>query len=302
MDFAKSAFPRRPRPPYRRRSRLVRGCTAAHATWRCPSPGNGHAPFSSPVRHRPGLAVDRVTLMGVGDEDCGSCHAKKIEPLPRLLWRSPYFLGFAEVEARQPLRPRKAPICGNVSALKSHKNDGRYIVCTSTLQLHLAYLCEYDDAVDWYVEQPFSIHYRGRNGAATYTPDMFAMRAQLPVVIDAKSDQKAEDEKWRLRDPYIRTAMTALGFEFEVKTTKDLSRQPRLNNMRRRLDDRRRAVPECVQAIQEHLGQFGPQPLWAVSQATGASLFDLRVLVAHRLIDADIDAEFDDGVILACQP
>ena len=222
------------------------------------------------------------------------------ERLPALIWRSPYFPLFQDVPTKEPRSPKKAPPFGNPSMFKSQKMGGRYIVCTAQPELHLAYQCEFDDSVAAYVEQPFAIRYRCIDYVALHVPDMFVMRSGRPVVIQAKTVVGAATAEWRSREPFIRAALEELGFSYELRTSAELSVQPRLRNIRRRIDDRLRSLPDGVQRAQCHLQTTGPQPLWAVSDAIGATLVDLRIMVAHRFLCADVDAEFDEDIVLKC--
>jgi hypothetical protein len=221
------------------------------------------------------------------------------EPLPRVTWRSPHFPLFPDIEERAPRGPKNAPLFGNTSIFKSHKMADRYIICTSEPELHLAYHLEFDDAVEWYVEQPFAVRYRCGDRVAWHVPDMFAMRAGRGVVIQAKTVAGAAADNWREREPHIRAALEELGFAFELLTNLDLGTQPKLRNIRRRIDDRLRPAP-AAEHVREYLAAHGPQVLWIVTEALGLTIFDLRVMVAHRLLYADINSDFDDEVILSC--
>jgi hypothetical protein len=219
------------------------------------------------------------------------------EALPRVLWRSPHLPLFPEVAVRRSPALHKAPPFGTPSAVKSDKMGGRYVGCTSKAERLLVYWCEFDDDVEWYVEQPFSMRYRYGATTARHTVDMAAKRDGAVVAIQAKA---IADKAWKEREPWIAAALAALGFTHELRTLADLEVEPRLGNMRRRIDHRRRPAPACAGDVTQFLRDVGPQPLAAVTAALGVSFFDLALLVAHGLVAADVDVAFDEDVVLAC--
>lgn len=221
------------------------------------------------------------------------------EPLPELLWRSPHLDALiGDAPFRRAAGPHEAPLFGNASVFKSQKMRGRYIVCSSTPELHLAYHCEFSPDVEWYVEQPFAIRYRCAGRTTTYAPDMLVCRLGRRVVMEAKTAEGALAEKWAAREPYIREALSSMDLEFEVVTSATLSVQPRLQNIRRRLEDRLRPVPICGPRVKQFLSASGPRTLAVVSALTGAAYYDLRVLIAHDFIDADLDQPLDEDTVL----
>lgn len=220
--------------------------------------------------------------------------------LPRIVSTHPRFPAIEGVRVRPQRNPQRSHGFGGFSMFKSLKNGGAYIHCTSRPELCLAYFCEFDPDVAWFCEQAITMVYRLEGRARHYTPDVVAIKEGSLIAIEAKTAAGARDEKWTRREPYIRAAFEKLLIGFHLVTTDELYVEPRLSNVRRLLEYRLRSVPDCAENVRAYVGLHGPQRCGKLCRALAVREFDIRVIIAHGLLTADVGVSFDEQVLVSC--
>lgn len=225
----------------------------------------------------------------------------KSEELPAVIWRDAAFPFLLDVPVKPRISPRKKWTRGELRNTHSRKT-GLDIVTTSKAERRLTYECEWDDDVEFFVEQPFEIRYLCAGRPAKYPPDMYRLKCGRHEIVEAKTTEGAAAKEWTEREPWIREALLKLGFQLVVWVLETEAPEPRASNIWRQLGDRTKNPPDCVDAVCAHLRAVGPTPLRTLTRDLGVQFEPLRIMVAHGLLDADIDQPFDEDVILSCEP
>lgn len=142
-------------------------------------------------------------------------------------------------EPTRSWKPGKVWVARDGIFPKSAKCLNTYAPFESSLEalahLHLSV----DPRIQSYVCQPAPLHYwmpnaEGGKDKREYTPDFVALtKDERLLVIDAKAERFAKDEKWTRREPLIREAYRVdHAAELIVWTERELQREPRLSNAR----------------------------------------------------------------------
>lgn len=238
-----------------------------------------------------GAAVADLTQqpLAIGSDPAG---------LPAVCWRRAEFTLLPEVPVLPVSQVRKLVSWGELRSIPSRKMR-RDTITTSKAERQLAYESEWDGEVSFFLEQPFGIQYRLGGRRATYTPDLYRLRAGCHEVIEAKNLVGAAEPDWTIREPAIREAFAELGFQFVVWVLEEMAPEPRARNIWRQIRDRQSAIPKCADLVCGHLTAAGPTPLWNLMFDLGVGFEAVRRLVAHGLVDADVDQPFDYDIVLS---
>jgi hypothetical protein len=120
----------------------------------------------------------------------------------------------------------------NVCKFPSQKN-GRNVWTESIIELCFAIICERDGNVASYTTQTVRIHYELDGKRRSYTPDFLVHRkVGRPLIVEVKYQRQITawfDQLFRIVTPIFDRE----GFDFEVRTERDILGEPILTNLKR---------------------------------------------------------------------
>ena len=120
---------------------------------------------------------------------------------------------------------------------------GRSVEFESLIERDYIYLLDFDTAVTWFAEQPFTIEYQHEGKKLTYTPDFHVIRDGQQIVVECKPAKYVNSAINQRKFQAARAWCEAKGWHFEVATDAEIRGGHRLTNVRRLTQFARYSIP-----------------------------------------------------------
>ena len=143
---------------------------------------------------------------------------------------------------RRPPGRHKGRYIGKWMSVKT----GEVMFWESQLERALLRLLEWDTAVRYYLTQPFRIFYLDEGKVRRYTPDVL-VEINQKIIIEVKPESKTLDTEFQRWVSIVRNTLSEEGYAFEIRTERDIQREPKLSNVTYLLRYRRHPVPEEIE-------------------------------------------------------
>jgi hypothetical protein len=152
---------------------------------------------------------------------------------------------------------RGGNVIGHFPSLKME----RMIAFESLIERDMIHMLDFEQDVEWFMEQPLTVAYQYKGKTRKYTPDFHVVRNGQDILVECKPEKRVHSDENQRRFAAAQLWCDAEGWIFQVVTDTQLRGGYRLQNVKLLTQFARYAIKPAIQRRVRAFLSIAPSPV-----------------------------------------